>query len=122
MTGQADDPNRQVLPNEPLARFLVSRNQYSVEQGRVKANAFVPPDSLRLSVFRTRDLPEGDIWELGRRHVAEPRGKPLRGRAEILARDTDRQLAIEPDDTPPRHATLTGWPTDRSAQRVLAAR
>jgi hypothetical protein len=84
----------------------------------------MPPSNLKLSVYRSSELHEDAIWELGNHHVAIPRHKPLVGRADLLASDVsdaDRELKIEPDTTPhPRHANISGWPTQKDKQKLIA--
>lgn len=107
---------------EPLTRFLLSRSLFSRAKGRVKHNAFMPPADLRLSVFRTYDLDEPDIWDLGQRCVAtvQPE-KGLHGRADVLVSVVlENELQVDPDDVPPRHASITGWPESKDAQKMLA--
>ena len=77
-----------------------------------------------LSVYRSSELREHAIWELGNDKVAIPRQKPLVGRADLLAADVsdaDRDLRIEPDPIPhPRHANISGWPTQKDKQKLIA--
>jgi len=84
----------------------------------------MPPSNLRLSVYRSSGLSEATIWELGNQNVAVPRGKPLVGRADILASDvsdSDEDLKLEPDPEPhPLHANITGWPEQKDKQKLIA--
>lgn len=110
-----------VAADEMLARFLLSSRQFSREARRAKADAFIPHPHAELSVFRTHDLKDEAIWSLGLT-VAEPSGKTLHGRAELIC-ETVRALGFEavPDEPPPRHANITGWPrNDKGAQRLRA--
>lgn len=110
-----------VATEEVLARFLLSSRQFSRETRRAKADAFIPHPHAELSVFRTRDLADESIWSLGLT-VAEPSGKTLHGRAELLC-GAVRNLGLEvvADEPPPRHASITGWPrNDKGAQRLRA--
>ncbi|MFQ5779358.1 MAG: hypothetical protein ACE5HN_01070 [Nitrospiria bacterium] len=113
-----------IVPTEVLTRYVLDRNSYKPSEVRVKHNAFMPPSSLRLSVYRSSELSENTIWELGDRNVAAPRSKPLIGRADILALavlDADEELKVEPDPTPhPRHANIAGWPAQKDKQKLIA--
>ena len=103
---------------EELARYLLSRSHFSTENQRVKPHAFLPePRSMETSVFRIRELTADQIWDLGRRLVAAPRGKELRARAEIIARAIlDVGLVIHPNNVPERHAAIRGWPEEKERQ------
>lgn len=109
--------------HEPLSRYLLSKTQFSQQNNRVKSSAFMPPSDLRLSVFRTQGLSDGEIWELGEEEVVQkaPTPKTLYGRAEIVALTVSAVgLKVHPDNTPPRHANITGWPQEKSAQKLIA--
>jgi hypothetical protein len=99
----------------------VSKNAFSVQNNRVKVSAFMPNRERELSVFRIQDLPEEQIWEIGQRYVSEPQSKTLYARGDVLASVvTENNLTIDPDDHPPRHANVLGWPEDKSAQKLIA--
>jgi hypothetical protein len=88
----------------------------------VKPKAFEPPSSLRLSVFRTDGLSIEEVWAIGQSNVVNMMSEPrnLHGIADIKAsaiRDVD--LDIDPDNTPPRHACIVGWPEDKSKQMLI---
>jgi hypothetical protein len=79
------------------------------------------PNTLSASVFRVRDLSEEQIWNIGEDHVAEPRGKVLYGRADLNVNDvTSQGLKLDPDNNPPRHANIVGWPPEKDRQLLLA--
>lgn len=108
-------------PETPLARYLLASGHFSRENRRVKSAAFLPPPDGRLSVFRVDGLADPEIWSLGRARVAEPQGKPLYARADLPVRATrEAGLDADPDDTPPRHVTILGWPAEKSARKLLA--
>lgn len=76
-----------------------------------------------VSVYRTVNLSSEDIWQIGMTYVAEKRGMPLLGRAELIAYDVIAQgLYVKPDPVPhPRHANISGFPIDNSAKiRMIA--
>ncbi len=119
--------SRQLSPSETVARYLLDKGAFSRENARVKPRALEPAKGdQKTSVFRTYDLAEEEIWSIGDRHVAIPQSKMLLGRAELLVRDIQSVgLDLEPDDKPPRHASIIGWPIEKnewkSLSQVLAA-
>jgi hypothetical protein len=48
-----------------LSRFLFNKNRFTREKGIVKANAFIPPTNLMVSVYYTDDINETTIWNIG---------------------------------------------------------
>jgi hypothetical protein len=111
-----------LLPEEPIARFLCSRSWFSRESGRVKYSAFMPRDRAT-SVFRIVGLGDPEVWDMGRRLVAEPSDRTLYGHAALKAVDVQScRLIFQADDRPPRHAEILGWPEEKGAQRFAAER
>lgn len=106
-------PDQQPLDGT-LTRFLTQSDHFSREQKRVKERAFLPAPDLSLSVFRINNLSEDEIWELCER-------LPKYGRGDF---PTSLVLSIglraEPDNDPPRHVNIVGWPPEKSAQKSLA--
>jgi len=81
----------------------------------------MPPGDLKLSVFQTKNLSEKNIWDIGERHVAQPRKKTLYGRGDVTVASVQKiGLKIDPDNEPPRHAGIIGWPEGKSEQKSLA--
>lgn len=95
---------------------------------RLKYNAFLPRSidggAFSLSVFRIDGLAEDEVWDLARTHVLPnlPAGRRIHGRGDLTADEVvaANPLAVDFDDTPPRHANVIGWPQDREGQKVLA--
>lgn len=87
----------------------------------MKPRAFQPAaKDNKTSVFRTIDLAEEEVWRLADEHAAGDRGK-AEARAVLLVRQvTDAGLRVEPDDIPPRHANLAGWPTAKDEWKSIA--
>ena len=97
-----------------LSRFLTHKNQFSAT--RVKPNAFLPRD-LKLSVFLTDGLAGDQIWILGEKYITPS----IYGRAEIAhVAVSGIGLKVEPDNKPQRHANITGWPAQKSEQKLYA--
>jgi hypothetical protein len=102
---------------ETLARYIYSRNHYRSSDHTVKHSAFIPPKDKRLSIFRISSLSESEIWSIG----GTLRAQSLLGRADIKALSIwETGLSIDPDDTPPRHANIVGWPNEDSAIMLKA--
>jgi len=80
----------------------------------------MPPEDLKLSVFRIDGLHADLIWNLG---SSLRKKRTLHGRADILYRDVSE---IEPllaiaEPPPPLHANIVGWPSEKSERLLLAA-
>ncbi len=106
---------------EDLARFVFF-------QGHVRADLTIKPDALiphpypDLSVNRRHGADEAGIWA-DARTVERKRGRPLVGRADLLAADyRSRRLSVQSDPVEgnPRHALVLGWPAEKSAQKNIA--
>jgi hypothetical protein len=115
------DPQREEIGDrEPLGRFLFSDKLFARTTGRVKRQAFAPPENKRLSVFHITNLTEAEIWRLGREVVGVARGQDPRARADIQAVEVRKQsLTVVLDQaTHPRHASVEGWPEEK--EEVMA--
>lgn len=102
-------------PNERLSRFIVHKNEFRPSDQTVKFKAFMPPKNRRLSVYCTSTLSEDDIWSIGNTLVANPRGKTLYGRADLLARAVyDLNQKVEPEiSLHCLHADVIAWPNNK---------
>ena len=111
-----------VSDSEPLARFLTSSTHYSSAMQSVKPAAFLPPPKRDLSVFRVHGLTTDQICQIGEQAViSRMTGRTLHGFASIVTQAfEDVRLCIDPDDTPPRHASVTGWPADKAERKMIA--
>jgi len=112
-----------VNSNESLARYLTQSNHFSTATHSVKPKAFDPPPNLRLSVFRIDNLAIEDVWQIGQEHVINimPQPRNLYGYADIKAdKAQDLNLDIDADNNPPRHASIVGWPEDKSERKLIA--
>lgn len=112
----------EVSPSESVARFITQKSYYRPSDQTVKHNAFMPNRQGKTSVYRVIDLDDEEIFEIGRRFVADELKKLLMGRADILvSKILDRELMVELDPTPhPRHANIVDWPEDESKHRLIA--
>ena len=113
--------------NESLARCLYQRNHFKVETHSVLPKAFEPPSSnLRLSVFRICGLHIRDVWTYLQTNAINKMPQPptFYGIADITVSVVQATgLTVDPDDTPPRHASIVGWPegdTNKSKRKLLS--
>jgi hypothetical protein len=110
-----------VDPAEPITRYIFSSSHFSTQNNRIKHNAFMPLAG-ETSVFRTRDLPEAEIWAIGQGLSTEPT-RQLHARGDLLTNDVlslSLSLAVEPSEPPPRHANITGWPHEKDLVKLSA--
>lgn len=111
----------QVNPEEYLARYILQKSQFSAANQRVKYSAFLPAPNGETSVFRISNLSDSEIWRIGNIEVAQKRGLPLLGRADILAFQVlSENLKVIPDNIPLRHANIVGWPEGKSERMSIA--
>lgn len=116
-----------VDPSENISRFILQKKfWYRVAdppvKSRVKYAVFLPnPTNGETSVFRTSKMSDEKIWDIGDREISKKRGKPMLGRADITASIViSRNLQIIPNEPPERHANITGWPDEKSKQKMIA--
>jgi hypothetical protein len=106
-----------------ISRFLFHSNEIRRSLGRPHYCACMPTPNGRWSVFRTDDLSDAAVWDLGDTHVAPGRGKPVVARADLHESTvTGNELRVEPDFPPPRHHNVVGWSSDRAANQLVAQR
>ena len=114
---------KEINSREPIARYITTKRWYSREKNVVKPQAFMPPPDLRLSVFRIDNLSEPEIWKIGFTKVIGKMNQPrtLHGRADIQALNIlEINLQVNPDNIPPRHANIIGWPELKEEQKSIA--
>lgn len=74
-----------------------------------------------VSVFRIDGLDHSAIWEIGI-DVAKKRARTLYARGDTGATDVRKVgLDVRPDEPPPRHANVIGWPEDDKPRQKLIA-
>jgi hypothetical protein len=111
----------QVDPSETLSRFILQTNWFSTSENRVKYPAFLPNKNGETSVFRISGISHKEVWDIGDREVAKIRSKPILGRADISASNVMvKDLKVLPTEPPIRHANITGWPEEKSKQKLIA--
>ena len=111
-----------VSAEENITRFINQKTYFRSSDGTVRHNAFIPSPSGEVSVYRTTGINDSEIYQIGNEFFADITGKPLMGRADIVASEiAKRELRIEPDEEPhPRHANICGYPDEKSRQKLIA--
>lgn len=112
-----------VRDEETLARFVLHESRVRAD-GTIRADEFMPPRTLELSVSRHGVTDERQLWERGS-VVAAVRNLKVVGRADIVAAAvrTVRPLDVLPAPLPEdlQHAHIIGWPAGpKEAQKALA--
>ncbi len=81
----------------------------------------LPDNDLQLSLFRVQGLDESSIWTLGLVYAAQGRTLYARGQLTV-SQATPPPLTIRPDEPPPRHSVVTGWPLAKNERVSLYQR
>ena len=109
-----------VSPEEPLARLLFSSNWYSPAKRLVKQAAFLPDRNRQLSVCRNGGMEFAELWRVGDK---DPSARTLHGAGIVKAGMVgETGLSVDPNNVPPRHAHIIGWPAQKDEQKSLALR
>ena len=105
-----------------ITRYIFDTNAFAVNTERVKYNALMPDHNGKTSVFNITNLHSDKIWDIGVNHVAILRGRDIKARGDILAIDvSSEELMITPDTQDhPLHANISGRPTEKSEQKLIA--
>lgn len=104
-----------------LSRYIFSK-YFSKLENIVKYPAFIPHKG-EVSVFKTENISETEIWEIGKNVVAPSRlPNTLKARADVKNNIVlNLGLKIEDDPTPhPLHANITNWSSVES-KNILKA-
>lgn len=111
-------PNK-VAPSETISRFVCSRKNMAPAHLRVKRKEFMPSGTpLGVSIFRTTGLDDSSVWAIGHEAIVD---RAVLGRGDLSAGAVyDVGLSFDPDDVPPRHANIIGWPDEKEDQIALA--
>ena len=110
-----------VTLDEIVARYLMFSKWVRADQ-TIKHDAFMPPEDLELSVTRHRNATAAELWQ-ARAQVATERGRTFYGRADVVVGAfVGQRLQVGSDPVPgnPNHAKVTGWPTSKSEQMLIA--
>lgn len=117
-----------ITDTERLSRYVMNEDDFSVTRSEVKFRAFLPHRrDNELSIMRTEALEEPDVWALGAA-VALASGRTVYARGDFLAPHVRAsfvdpwRLSVRPDEPPPRHALIEGWPaaTEPEIRKSLA--
>ena len=109
------------LASSEYARYLFSRNQYSLQRARVKRGGLLPKKGGGLSVFLIDGCDEPARWALGDTYVAPLRGKPMRSGAGLEHNVfVSLGLTITSKEPPPRHRDVIGWPEEQEKRLEIA--
>ena len=111
-----------VSPDEPVARFINQQAYYRKGNKTVKHNAFMPSRQGEVSIYRTDQLDESEIYEIGDKYVGVPQNKQILGYASIEVSDIEKhELSVESAPSiHPRHANIIVWPDIKSSQKMIA--
>ena len=88
----------------------------------MKYGAYLPAPNGEVSVYRTLNLSEKEIWDIGHEYVAKPSNRNLYARGDITASAIRKtNLDIVPETNPhPLHANIVNWPLEKDGQKMLA--
>jgi len=116
------EPSATVEESECITRYIFEKKRYSKVNKRVKYKAFIPPPNGQMSIYRIDELEDATIWELAREYVEPQYGKRALARADTSAEKVFAEsLSIVPNVDPhPRHAEMTGWPSNEDAKQMIA--
>jgi hypothetical protein len=111
-----------VADSELIARYILSKRHFSVDNRIVKYGAYLPAPNGETSVYRITSLSEKEIWDIGSDYVAKPRNQNLYARGDTKAATIRKTgLAVVPEATPhPRHSNIVSWPSKKHEQKLLA--
>lgn len=82
----------------------------------------MPPVDGKLSIFDTDGVEERTVWSIGQ-EIAIERDQTLYARGDISTSSaTGQNLRVIPDEPPPRHRNIVGWPpADQKEDQKLIA-
>lgn len=114
----------QYKPELPITRYIFSRRHFGTNPLRVKHEAFQPNlkgERVETSIFRTDDLTEQEIWELGDREVASARGMQILARGDLKLSHVDEAgLDYDFNEEPKRHGAIIGWALEKNERKIQA--
>lgn len=104
-----------VEDDEPLARYIFSKNHFSMEKTRVRRQAFMPPKNTnKLSVFRHKNCHEDCILKIGKT-IEETREQSLKAFCSVQTEDVrainDLDVVSDTSNNQHRrHANIINFP------------
>jgi len=111
-----------VAASEQIARYILSKRQFSASNRTVKYGAYLPAPDGETSVYRISNLSDDAIWTIGQEYVAKSSSRSLYGRGDTAAEVImTTGLDIVPEVTPhPLHANIVNWPSEKDERKILA--
>ena len=74
-----------VAASEQIARYILSKRQFSASNRTVKYGAYLPAPDGETSVYRISNLSDDAIWTIGQEYVAKSSSRSLYGRGDTAA-------------------------------------
>jgi len=124
-TGSLSSDSRFTRPpdaDEPITVYA-TQSDHPRANGTARHDPFMPnaKQGNTKSCFRILDLVASDIWVIALKHVINDKIKQIYGRFDLDAGLVYKQLLqFRPDNIPPRHANIVGWPVTSLAQKDKA--
>ena len=111
-----------IVSDELVSHFLVANSEFNVLENRVRYKALLPSQKHQnISVVRTRNMSENEVWQWGRTNVKLIDKQALYARAQMIVSDIiSLDLRITPDEPPERHANVFNWPSEKHAVKSVA--
>lgn len=115
MTIQKKPPlNTFVNDDEPLARYIFYKRHFSLENNRVKAQAFMPPHNKKISVIRHKGCPKDCLLKIGKGIEKSGNRNTLKAISSLSAQEVRsiKNLNVESDTSNKqhrRHANIIGF-------------
>ncbi len=115
-----------VVSEERISRYILNRRHIKPEKDEIKVDAFLPTNpkpeqpERQISVYRTINCEETEIWSIGAQYVENPgKNRVVLARGDLLAQTVYSQdLRIVPHPFPhPRHANIVNWPNEENKAR-----
>lgn len=108
---------KQISDLEQLTRYIFDNNCFKESTRKVRPPAFTPHRIRNdLSVYRTSDCTDEEVWELSRKYVEPKRKKKTLARADTKAKAYfELKLCVISLEKPHiRHVNVVGWPLNRA--------
>lgn len=123
---QEESRVRKPLPDrvdqqERLTRFLKTKRHFKRAALRVAKEAFMPKTGeTELSVFRTSNLSDDEVWEIGESIIRNTERTVYGGANLIAVSVLGLGLGLRADKEPSRHASITGFPVEKYERQDIA--
>ena len=113
--------------NENITRYLFQKDQFNRQSQSLNPAAFIPSKKetpRSLSVFRTKDLTDRQIWDTGIEEVESKRDRSLKARGDtIVKKILDSNLSVVPETSQhERHADIINWPLEEHKILEIASK